>query len=55
MKSSAIPGLVALYAVISYIINLVQLFSCDFASPYKSEFLHFLGLIPPFNMFTIYF
>lgn len=44
-----------IYFAITYIINLVQFFKCDFASPYKDEIIHGIGVfIPPLNCVTVW-
>ena len=48
--------LVVTLFVIAYITNIVKLLLCDFASPYKEEFIHALGIfIPPASFVTVFF
>lgn len=32
--------------------NIVKLTRCDFKAPYKAEFIHGVGLLPPVGMIT---
>ena len=54
---ASIIGLVIYgYGIITYIINLVQLFNCDFDAPYKDELIKGIGaLFPPLNCITVWF
>lgn len=38
-----------------WITNLYKLTQCDFASPYKGEVIHAVGLIPPASLLTVWF
>lgn len=43
------------YFIICWIVNIVQLFKCDFASPYKDEIIHAIGVfIPPLSGITVW-
>lgn len=47
---NSFKGVLLLYglALLGWIMNVVQLIQCDFASPYKAEVLRIIGiLIPP--------
>lgn len=60
MRNMKIGGflyiLLWLYGIVAWIVNLVMLFRCDFASPYKDEVIHIIGvLLPPASMVTVWF
>lgn len=40
-----IGTIVIWYFIISYIINIFKFIGCDFASPYKEEVIHLVGII----------
>jgi hypothetical protein len=43
----AVAGLITLYFIIAWVVNLVQLLSCDFSNhSWKQEIVHGIGLIP---------
>lgn len=45
-----------LYMFISWIINAIQLFNCDFESPYKEEFIKTIGVfVFPLSRITVWF
>lgn len=44
--------LIPLYMLVAWIVNLVKLLNCDFAEPYREEFIHSIGLIPGVSMVT---
>ena len=45
-----------LSVIICWIINVVKFIQCDFASPYKEEIIHLIGiLIPPSSVITVWF
>lgn len=45
-----------LYMFIAWLANLIQLIGCDWASPYKEEVIHAIGLfIFPASMITCWF
>jgi len=51
---------IAQFAIIAvfggaWIGNIYRLAQCDFAAPYKGEILHFLGIIPPVAIVTVWF
>ena len=48
---------IALIALLigSWVVNLNKLFNCDFASPYKCEVTHSLGIIPALAPLTVWF
>ena len=53
-------GIIAIFiwlsVIICWIINLVKFIQCDFASPYKEEIIHLIGiLIPPSSVITVWF
>lgn len=54
-KAQAITGVIVLFGIICWIVNLVKLISCDFASPYKNEAIHAIGLIPGVSIITCWF
>lgn len=41
--------------ITTYVINIEQLFSCDFREPWKDEIIHVLGLVPPLNIIAVWF
>jgi len=41
-----------LFAVVSWVVNIVKLFSCDFEPSYKEEIIHALGLMPFISLIT---
>lgn len=43
------------YLIITWVINLIQLFNCDFQPNYKNEIIHALGIIFPINAITVWF
>lgn len=43
-----LQALFYLYFIVCYIVNLVQFFNCDFASPYKEEIIHGVGVLTYF-------
>ena len=44
------------YGIISWVVNLIQFIGSDFASPYKDEIVHAIGVfIPPSAMITVWF
>jgi len=47
--------LVVLYMIVAWIVNVVKLIECDFASPWKDEIVHLLGLLPGISMITCWF
>jgi hypothetical protein len=47
--------IVLAYMMISWVVNIVKLFGCDFAEPYKQEFIHFIGLLPGLSMITCWY
>lgn len=45
-----------LYFIVCWIINLIQFFQCDFASPYKEEVIKVIGiLIAPLAGITVWY
>ncbi|MFA6199095.1 MAG: hypothetical protein WC679_01650 [Bacteroidales bacterium] len=42
-----VVGLVVILAVVGYIKNIVAVVNCDFASPYKCEIVHGVGVFVP--------
>ncbi len=47
---------VFLFLVVTWFINLGQLFSCDFQAPYKCEVVHAVGVgVPPAQVITVFF
>lgn len=40
---------------IAWVLNIVALTDCDFASPYKCEVIHAVGLAPPAALVTVWF
>jgi hypothetical protein len=45
-----------LYMFVAYIVNLIQLISCDWTAPYKEEVIHLLGaFIFPVSMITCWY
>ncbi len=54
--SETIAVFVLLFWLVSYSWNAVKLVSCDFASPYKCEVVHGVGVIaPPLSVVTVWF
>jgi hypothetical protein len=44
------------YTGICWVINLIQFFNCDFASPYKDELIHGIGIFMfPIAGITVWF
>lgn len=39
----------------AWCVNLYKLTQCDFASPYKGEVIHAVGLFPPAAIVTVWF
>jgi hypothetical protein len=55
-KSFGLVGLALFLLVIgSWIGNLNKLLDCDFASPYKCEVVHAIGIIPVASVITVWF
>lgn len=55
-KLGGLLGIFYIVTFISYIVNLVQLFNCDFASPWKDEIIHAVGVVIPFaSIVTVWF
>ena len=45
-----------LYMFVSWIVNVFKLANCDFAEPYKEEFVHIIGaFIPGASMLTCWY
>lgn len=40
------------YSIITWLVNLYKLTQCDFASPWKEEIIHIVGLVPTFSWVT---
>jgi hypothetical protein len=38
--------------LISWLVNLYKLLTCDFVAPYREEFIHTFGLIPFVSIIT---
>lgn len=50
-----IPVILIVFFVGCWVGNLIKLIKCDFASPYKSEVIHTVGvIIPPVSMATVW-
>ena len=45
---------VVLTIIVSWIGNIYKLTQCDFASPYKGEVVHAIGIIPLAAPFTVW-
>ena len=45
---------VVLTIIVSWIGNIYKLTQCDFASPYKGEIVHAIGIIPLAAPFTVW-
>lgn len=44
-----------IYVGICWVVNIVQLISCDFDTPWKDEIIHIIGLvIPPASGVTVW-
>jgi hypothetical protein len=59
MKNVGLIGTLMLFCVIiacivGYGKNVYKLANCDFASPYKCEVIHAVGIIPVVGVFTGY-
>ena len=50
-----VPIVFFLAFVISYIVNWVQFTSCDFKSDYRCEAIHFVELVPPASIITVWY
>lgn len=61
LKNLAISGttltfLLWLFIVVCWVVNLIKLFQCDFAAPYKDEVIHGIGLFVFFaSPITVWF
>ena len=45
-----------LIVLVAYINNLIDLFSCDFETPFKEEIIHLIGVfIPPASLITCWY
>jgi len=45
-----------IYIVICWVVNVIKVLNCDFASPYKEEVIGLLGVvIPPLSGITVWF
>ncbi|MDM1548734.1 hypothetical protein HX096_12810 [Empedobacter falsenii] len=45
-----------IYLIVAWVVNLIKFINCDFASPYKDEIIHGLGIfIAPISMITCWF
>lgn len=55
LRIQVIPIVFVLASVISYIVNWVQFTSCDFKSDYRCEAIHFVGLVPPVSIVTMWY
>jgi hypothetical protein len=51
-EENIFSGLITIYAIVAWFVNVFQLISCDFAPPYKQEFIHLIGLIPGASIIT---
>jgi uncharacterized BrkB/YihY/UPF0761 family membrane protein len=53
---SAIAGVFWLFMVFTYINNIIDLFGCDFETPFKEEIIHLIGVfIPPASLITCWY
>ena len=53
MKNIVIVWILIMAVVgVGWVKNLIKLSDCDFESPYKCEFVHAAGIIPPIGMVT---
>lgn len=50
---SVLLMILPLYFYGSYIVNLIQFFSCDFEAPYRDEIIHGIGLFG-FSIITVW-
>jgi hypothetical protein len=49
-------GALIVFGLYCYIHNFVKLCQCDFASPYKMEVIHAIGIVmPPTSVITVWF
>ena len=57
-KSSVTEIIIALAIfgtiAVSWVVNIYKLTQCDFASPYKGEIIHAVGLVPICAPFTVW-
>lgn len=44
--------LILLVIATGWVKNIIKLSECDFESPYKAEFIHTAGLVPPVGAIT---
>lgn len=53
-KGNTLIVMLILMAVIGtgWVKNIIKLSNCDFESPYKAEFIHTVGILPPIGMVT---
>lgn len=50
------PILLYSYLIIAWVVNLIQLFNCDFEPSYKDEIIHGIGLVfAPLSGITVWF
>lgn len=48
--------LIWIFVGIFWIMNLIELFNCDFETPFKEEVIHLIGVfIPPLSVITFWF
>ena len=50
-----IPFILGSIGVTAFVANAIKLSDCDFASPYRCEAIHGIGLIPPAAIVTVWF
>lgn len=56
LGGAAFAILMWVYIAVCYIVNIVQLFKCDFEPSYKDEIIHAIGLfVPPLSGVTVWF
>lgn len=49
------PLVWALIALTAWVFNIYKLAECDFASPYRCEVIHAVGIFPPAALITVWF
>lgn len=56
LAGCGIWGIFHLVTAICWLVNLVQLFRCDFSTPYKEEVIHGVGVIIPWaSLITVWY
>ena len=51
----ALPLIIVLALLISWVANIVKLTDCDFQAPFRCEVVHGIGVIPAVSLVTVWF